>query len=216
MPIEFHLLQRLMRLEHMRIGLRRLGEAVVDLGTQVASRAGVELFLGHATLLIIAYDLEFVHVIGPLGEQSFHLVLEHPPAWLPNVLVHGRAHRADHPAVAVTVANLNSNLLSLVGVPELIPRLLVEVTHDLLVLGTVTRHNVAVGIDEEGIKRHVARQQTRLTVDIVDQAVVEVSAEPLLRAVGRKKLVDQVLKVLGHRRTVVDDVLGLDKVEAVV
>lgn len=114
-----------MRLVHVCIGLRSLGQAVVDLGAQVAGRAGVELLLGHATLLVVAHDLELVHVVGPLGEQGLHLVLEHPPAGLPDVLVHGRAHRADHPAVAVAVADLSADLLGLIGVPELFPGLLV-------------------------------------------------------------------------------------------
>lgn len=206
----------LMRLVYVRVGLGRLGQAVVDLGAQVAGRAGVELFLGHAALLVVADDLELVHVVGLLGEDGLHLVLEHPPAGLPDVLVHGRAHRADHPAVAVAVADLRADLLGLVGVPQLVPGLLVEVAHDLLVLGAVAGHDVAVGVDEEGVERHVAGQQARLSVDVVDEAVVEVGAEPLLGAVGFKQLVDQVLEVLGHHGAVVNDVLGLDEVEAVV
>lgn len=205
-----------MRFIHVSVRLRRLGQTIVDLGAQVASRAGVELLLGHAALLVVAHDLKLMHVIGPLGEQRLHLVLEYPPAGLPDVLVHGRAHRADHPAVAVAVADLRANLLSLVGVPELVPGLLVEVAHNLLVLGAVAGHDVAVGVDEEGVERHVARQQARLAVDVVDEAVVEVGAEPLLGAVGPEQLVDQVLEVLGHHGSVVDDVLGLDEVEAVV
>ena len=157
-----------------------------------------------------------MHVVGSLGEQGLHLVLEHPPAGLPDVLVHGRAHRADHPAVAVAVADLRADPLGLVGIPELVPGLLVEVAHDLLVLGAVAGHDVAVGVDEEGVERHVAGQQARLAVDVVDEAVVEVGAEPLLGAVGLEKLVDQVLEVLGHHGAVVDDVLCLDEVEAVV
>ena len=205
-----------MRLKDVRIGLRRLGQAVVDLCAKVAGGAGVELLLGHAALLVVAYDLELLHVVGPLGEQGLHLVLEHPPAGLPDVLVHGRAHRADHPAVAVTVADLRADPLGPVGVPQLVPGLLVEVAHDLLVLGAVAGHDVAVGVDEEGVERHVARQQARLAVDVVDEAVVEVGAEPLLGAVGPEQLVDQILEVLGHHGAVVDDVLGLDEVEAVV
>ena len=205
-----------MRFIHVSVRLRRLGQTIVDLGAQVASRAGVELLLGHATLLVVAHDLELMHVIGPLGEQRLHLVLEYPPSGLPDVLVHGRAHRADHPAVAVAVADLRANLLSLVGVPELVPGLLVEVAHDLLVLSAVAGHDVAVGIDEEGVERHVARQQARLAVDVVDEAVVEVGAEPLLGAVGPEQLVDQVLEVLRHHGAVVDHVLCLDEVEAVV
>lgn len=206
----------LMRLVHMRVGLRCLRQTVIDLGTQVTGGAGVELLLGHTAFLVIAHDLELVHVVGPPGEQGLHLVLEHPPAGLPDVLVHGRTHRADHPAVAVAVADLRADLLGLVRVPELIPGLLVEVAHDLLVLGAVAGHDVAVGVDEEGVERHVARQQARLAVDVVDEAVVEVGAEPLLRAVGPEQLVDEVLEVLGHHGAVVDDVLGLDEVEAVV
>lgn len=206
----------LMCLVYVRVGLGRLGQAVVDLGAQVAGGAGVELFLGHATLLVVAHDLELVHVVGLLCEQRLHLVPEHPPAGLPDVLVHGRAHRADHPAVAVAVADLSADPLGLVGVPELIPGLLVEVAHDLLVLCAVAGHDVAVGVDEEGVERHVAGQQARLAVDVVDEAVVEVGAEPLLGAVGPEQLVDQVLEVLRHHGAVMDDVLGLDEVEAVV
>ena len=209
-------LHRLMRLVNVRIGLGRLGQAVVDLGAQVAGGAGVELLLGHAALLVVANDLELVHVVGLLGKEGLHLVLEHPPAGLPDVLVHGGAHRADHPAVAVAMADLRADPLRLVGVPELVPRLVIEVAHDLLVLGAVAGHDVAVGIDKEGVERHVAGQQARLAVDVVDEAVVEVGAEPLLRAVGPEQLVDQVLEVLGHHGAVVDDVLGLDEVEAVV
>lgn len=205
-----------MRLVYVRVGLGRLRQTVVDLCTQVTGGAGIELLLGHATLLVIAHDLELVHVIGPLGEQGLHLVLEHPPAGLPDVLVHSRAHRADHPAVTVAVADLRADLLGLVRVPELVPGLLVEIAHDFLVLGAVAGHDVAVGVDEKGVERHVAGQQARLAVDVVDEAVVEVGAEPLLGAIGLEQLVDQVLEVLGHHGTVVNDVLGLDEVEAVV
>ena len=148
-------LHRLMCLVHVRIGLGCLGQAVVHCGAQVAGGAGVELCLGHVALLVVANDLELVHVVGLLGKERLRLVLENPPAGLPDVLVHGRAYRADHPAVAVAVADLRADLLGLVGVPELIPGLLVEVAHDLLVLGAVAGHNIAVGVDEEGVERHV-------------------------------------------------------------
>ena len=153
---------------YMRISLRCLGQTIINLGAQVTGRAGVELLLGHATLLVVAHHLELMHVVGLLSEERLHLVLEHPPTGLPDVLVHGRAHRADHPAVAVAVAHLRADILCLVGVPELIPRAIVEVAHDLLVLGAVAGHDVAVGVDEEGVERHVAGQQARLAVDVVD------------------------------------------------
>ena len=66
------------------------------------------------------------------------------------------------------------------------------------------------------IEAHVARQQTLLAIDVVDQTVVKVGTEPLLRAVATKQFVDQILKVLGDHRTVMNDVLCLNEVEAVV
>ena len=46
--------------------------------------------------------------------------------------------------------------------------------------------------------------------------MVKVGAEPLLRAVAAEQLIDQILEVLSHHRTVVNDILCLNKVEAVV
>ena len=67
---------------------------------------------------------------------------------------------------------------------------------DFLILSTIARHNIAIRIDEEGIEAHVARQQTLLAIDVVDQAVVKVSTEPLLRAVATK-----AKKMLRNMRT---------------
>ena len=205
-----------MRLEHVRISLRCVGESVVDLCAHITGRAGVELLLGDLAALVVAHDLELVHVVGVLGEERLDLVPKDPPTGLPDVLVHGGAHAADHPAVAVAVAHLIADVVGLLGVPKLIPRLLVEIAHDLFVLGAVARHDVAVRIDEEGVERHVARQQTGLTVDVVDKTMVEVGTEPLLGAAGPQEFVDQVLKVLGNHGAIVDDVLSLDEIEAVV
>ena len=79
--------------------------------------------------------------------------------------------------------------------------------HDLFVLSTIARHNIAIRINEEGIKTHIARKQTLLTIDVVDQAVVKVSTEPLLRAIAAEQFIDQILEILSNHRTVVDDVL---------
>ena len=110
---------------------------------------------------------------------------------------------------------LLTNLLSLWRTPKLIPGLAVQVTHHLLILGTITWHHITVWVDEEGIETHIARQETLLTIDIVDESMVEVSTEPLLRRVRLQQLVHQVLEVLSHHRTVVDDVLSLNEVERV-
>ena len=131
-----------------------------------------------------------------LGEQSLELVNQNPGSRLPDILVHSRADRTDHPAVTVAAANLCTNCLCFRAVPQLIPSLIVQVSHDLFVLGTVARHNIAIRVDEEGIKAHIARQQTLLAIDVIDQAVVKVSTEPLLRATAAEQFVDQILEVL--------------------
>lgn len=114
------------------------------------------------------------------------------------------------------MANVRADPLRRLGVPQLVPGLLIKVAHDLLILGAVAGHHVTVGVDEERVERHVARQQAGLAIDVVDETVVEIGAEPLLGLVALEELVDKRLKVLGDHGTVVDDVLGLDEVEAVV
>ena len=143
-------------------------------------------------------------------------MLEDPGGRDGDVLVHGRGDGADHPAVAVAVADLAADEVGLLAVPEVVPVHVVEVAHDFFVLGAVAGHDIAVGVDEEGVEAHVAGQEALLAVDVVDEAVVEVGAEPLLGAVGVEELVDELLEVLGDHRAVLDDVAGLDEVEAVV
>ena len=150
-----------------------------------------------------------------LGEQCLKFVNQNPSSRLPDILVHSRRYRTDHPAVTVAATNLRTNLLCFRAVPQLVPGLIVQVAHDFLILGTIARHNIAIRVDEEGIEAHIARQQTLLTVDIVDQAVVKVSTKPLLRAIAAEQFIDQILKVLCNHRTIMDNVLGLNKVEAV-
>ena len=147
-----------MRLVYMSSSLRCLGKTIVNLCAKIAGRASVKLLLGHTTLLVIANDLKLVHVVRLLGEERLCLMLEHPPGGLPDVLVHGGRGGTNHPATAITMANMRANLLGRLRIPELIPSLLVEVTHDLLILGAVARHNVTVWIDKERVERHVARQ----------------------------------------------------------
>lgn len=114
------------------------------------------------------------------------------------------------------MANVSANILGRLRIPELVPGLHVEIAHDLLILGAVAGHDVTIRVDEERVESHVTRQKTRLAVDVVDETMVEVSTEPLLRLVAPEKLIDERLEVLGNHGTVVDDVLGLDKVEAIV
>ena len=138
-----------------------------------------------------------------------------PPGRLPDILMYRGRHGADHPAIPIAAAHLFAHALRLGTVPEFLPRLRVQVPHDLLILRPVARHHITVGIDEEGVKAHVAGQKTLLSVDIIDETVIEVRAEPLLRTVRIEKLVDEIFKVLRDHRAVVDDILCLHKVEAV-
>lgn len=200
----------------MSICLRCLRKTIVDLRTQITGRTGIKLLLGHTALLVIANNLELMHVVRFLGEERLCFMLEYPPSRFPKVLMHGRRGGTNHPATAIAVTNMRADLLSRLRIPELIPSLLVEIAHDLLILGAVARHDIAVGIDEERVKRHVTRQQTGLAIDVINKAVVEVGAKPLLRLVAPEKLIDERLEVLGNHGTVVNDVLGLDKVEAIV
>ena len=102
------------------------------------------------------------------GEQSLKLVHQNPSSRLPDVLVHRRTYAADHPTVTVAATNLCTNLLGLRAVPQLVPSLIVQVAHDFFILGTIARHNIAIRVNEEGIKTHIARQQTLLAIDVVD------------------------------------------------
>lgn len=196
--------------------LRRLAEPVVRGAVQVTGRAGIERLLRHLAVTVVAADLEFVHTVRVLREQRLELMPEHPEERLQNVLVHRRGDRTDHPAVAVAGADLLPYRFRLRAVPEFVPFLPIEVAHDLFVFRAVARHDIAVGVDEEGVETHVAREQTLLPVNIVDESVVEVGAEPLLRAVTAEHFIDEVLKILCHHRAVMNDVLRLNEVETVV
>ena len=114
------------------------------------------------------------------------------------------------------MAHLGADGLCLRAAPQLVPALGVQVAHNFLILGAVAGHDVAVGVDEEGIEAHITGQQTLLAVEVIDEAVVEVGAEPLFGRIAPQQLVDEGLEVLRHHGAVVDDVLGLHEVEAVV
>ena len=197
----------------MSIGTTRLREAIVDRSLLITSRKSVDLFLGNATILVVTNDLELMHVV--LLTQ-LELVPKNPGGRLPDVLVHGGRDGADHPAVAVAVAHLRTDPLGLRAVPKLIPTLLVEVAHDLLVFGAVARHDVTIRVNEERIECHVAWKQTLLSVDVIDKSVVEVGTEPLLGALGLEELVHKALEVLGNHWAIVDDIVCFNKIEAVV
>ena len=76
-----------------------------------------------------------------------------------NILFHGGGYGAYHPALPVAVAHLLPYLLCLGRIPKLVPALLIKIAHDLFFLRAVTGHYVAVGVNEEGVKRHIAGQK---------------------------------------------------------
>lgn len=200
----------------LQLLLRGFTQTVIDNSTHIACTALVKFFFSHLTFPVISTDFQLIHTVRMLGEQGLELVAQHPPGGHPNILVHSRGNRADHPAVAVAMPHLFADFFGFGAVPQLIPGLDVQVAHNLLVLGAVAGHDIAIGVDEEGVKAHIAGQQALLPVDVVDQAVIKVGAEPLLGAVAAQKLIDQIFKVFSHHRTVVDDILGLYEIEAVV
>ena len=141
---------------------------------------------------------------------------EDPPGGNPDIFLHGGGYGADHPAFPAAVLHPLADGVGLRAVPQGVPVGFLQVAHDLFALCAVAGHHIAVGVNKEGIHAHVTGQQTLLTVDIVDEAVVKVGPEPLLGAAGPEQLVDQVFKVFGNHGAVVNDVFRLYEVEAVV
>ncbi len=116
---------------------------------------------------------------------GLELVRETPTTGFPDVLVHGRRHGADHPAVAVAVAHAAAHFLGLGVLPQLIPRLRPsKVAHNELLLGAVAGHDVAKGSMKNVSNAISHGRQALLPIDVVDEAHVEVRAEPLLGLVG--------------------------------
>ena len=109
---------------------------------------------------------------------------EYPPARYPDILVHGRGHRTDHPAVPVAASDLCTDRCRFRRIPQFLPALAIQIAHHFLILCTVAGHDIPLRINEKGVKAHIAGQQAFLSVNIIDQSVVKVSPEPLFGAVG--------------------------------
>ena len=106
---------------------------------------------------------------------------DHPPSGYPDIFMHCRRRGTDHPAVSVTFSRTLSYPARLIGIPQLVPALLPQIPHDRLFLHAVAGDHITEGIYEKGISRHIAGQKPFIAIDIVDQAVIEISPEPLLR-----------------------------------
>ena len=143
----------------LQLLLARFTQTVVDHTVHIAGAALVQILFGDFAITIVTADLQLVHAVRMLGEESLELVNQNPGSRLPDVLMHRRRNTTNHPTVTITATNLCTNLLGLRAVPQLIPSLIVQVAHNLFVLGAIARHNIAIRVDEEGIEAHVARQQ---------------------------------------------------------
>ena len=60
------------------------------------------------------------------------LVLDYPPAGNPDALLHCGGSRANHPAIFLAMLNLITDIRSLLAVPNLIPGILMKITHNHL------------------------------------------------------------------------------------
>lgn len=172
-----------------RRALAVVPQAVACVGAQIARGAAIQFAFVYLAVPIGADDRELVHGILLLCPEP-ELVGEHPKRGLPDVFMHGGGGAADHPAVSVAGANLCAHCVGLRAVPHFVPCLCGQIAHDLLVLCAVAGHYVPVGVDEKGVEAHVAGQKPLLTVNVLNQAVVEVRAEPFFGAAACKQRVD--------------------------
>ena len=113
----------------LQLLLGGLTQTVIDYTVHIAGAALVQILFSNFAITIIAADFQLVHAVRMLGEQSLELVNQNPGSRLPDVLVHRRTYAADHPAVTVAATNLCTNFLCFWAIPQLIPSLIVQVTH---------------------------------------------------------------------------------------
>ena len=189
-------------------------QTIINACIHIAGTALIKFFLGNLSITKITNNLILVHGILT-AKDTLQLMSKYPPSWFPDIFVHCRRNRSNHPAISVTMAYFFSNSFCFWTVPKFVPALCIQITHYFLILSSVTRHNITVWINKEGVKTHITRKESLLSIDVVNQAMVEVSTEPLLRVVGLEKLIDKILKILCNHRTIMDDVLCLYEIETV-
>ena len=188
----------------------------IGLFTAFAGGAPIQYFLCYFSVPIIPNNSIFIHRVLLFLKEVNKFMLDDPKRRSPDIFVHRRGYRADHPAIPIAAAYFSSDRFCSFTVPQFIPSLQVQVAHDLLRLCTITGHHISEWIDEEGIKAHIAGQQPFLTINVINQTMVKVSTHPLLGAVGFQQFVDQILEVRGYHRAVMDDIIGFHKVETIV
>ena len=80
-------------------------QTVVDHAVHVAGATLIQIFFGDFAITVITADLQLIHGVRMLGEQRLELMYQNPGSRLPDVLVHGRADRTNHPAVTRFLAS---------------------------------------------------------------------------------------------------------------
>ena len=140
-------------------------------------------------------------------------MLYNPCRGHPNIFVHGGGNRAYHPAISVAPAHFCTHFIRLLACPKLVPALLVKIAHNFFFFGAVAGHNIAVGVNKESVKSHIAGQQALLAVYVVYKPVVKICSKPFFRAVAFKKLIDKVFKILCHHGPVFNNVFSLNKIK---
>ena len=115
---------------------------------------------------------------------------KNPKSGNPDIFVHGRGNGTDHPAVSVTFSRTLPYPARLIGIPQLVPALFPQIPHDRLFLHAVAGDHITEGIYEKGISRHIAGQKPLVAIDIINQAMVKIGAEPFLGRLTLQKLVN--------------------------
>ena len=105
-------------------------------------------------------------------------MVKNPEERLVEIFVHGWRNRTNHPTISCAMTHYISNLIGLIRIPKLVPCLFIKISHDLLVLGAVARHDITIRVNEEGVESHVTRKKSVLSKNVVNQAVIKIGTEP--------------------------------------
>ena len=90
----------------LQLLLRSFTQTVVDHAVHIAGTALIQFLFGNFSITVVTADFQLIHAVRMLCEQSLELMNQNPGSRLPDVLVHSRGNRTDHPAIAVTATNL--------------------------------------------------------------------------------------------------------------
>ena len=138
-----------------------------------AGTAPVQFFLGDLAVPMVPDKLVFIHGIWLFHDQSLAFVPKHPHCRHPDILMHGRGHGADHPAVALAAAHILPHPKCFGAMPQFLKTLGIQISHDFLFFRAVAGHHIPKGVDKKGIEAHVAFQQPLAAIDIVNEAMTE-------------------------------------------